>query len=204
MRRASSCLLLLWGAIDVAVAPKPQSPGAWRHNRPPMAMAGVYPLVGELNYTEAQIMQLWETKVRVTDKYLAQYEQPGNVYKRLLSADPNLRLAEPHRTLVFQRMFTWSTKSKIISFEELLHGDHDYPRVPIVLDFIAWTRKYGLERPESMLATFPDDFEMPYIAPTPHFFDAPQFITPDGRDLELECRFKNMRSHYVHDSAQSY
>ena len=38
----------------------------------------------------------------------------------------------------------------------------------------------------------------------PHFFDAPQFITPDGRDLELECRFKNMRSHYVHDSAQSY
>ena len=133
----------------------------------PGAMANMS--VGARNYTEADIARLWETKVRVTDEYLTQYAQPGLVYQRLLAADPNLRLGELHRPLL-HRLFNKAA----MSFEELLHGDHDYPRVPCVLDFIAWTRKHGLTRPESMLTTFPDDFEMPYIAPrhqTSYMFD---------------------------------
>jgi len=41
----------------------------------------------------------------------------------------------------------------------------DYPRVPILLDFIEWTRKYNISHGANVMTTYPEDPEMKHISP---------------------------------------
>lgn len=40
----------------------------------------------------------------------------------------------------------------------------DFPRVASLIDFKEWIIKYGLDKPESLLSTFKNDFELSYIS----------------------------------------
>ena len=89
--------------------------------------------------------------MKVSDDYLRMYEQPREAYRRMLENEPGLQLgvdSNPPRI---------PKTGKLYDMAELLDNSHDYPRVPIILDFIAWSRKHGFTHPRSMLSTDPND-----------------------------------------------
>ena len=43
--------------------------------------------------------------------------------------------------------------------------NHDYPRIPCLLDFVEWTTKYNIQSPDSLLCMSTDDPEPLYLSP---------------------------------------
>lgn len=62
---------------------------------------------------------------------------------------------------------------------ETFFRNHDYPRIPCILDFKEWIRKYQI-KPKKLLATCQDDFELNYIES-----DVITLIPYNGRDNDL-------------------
>mmetsp|Transcript_48680 Transcript_48680/g.121555 ORF Transcript_48680/g.121555 Transcript_48680/m.121555 type:complete len:301 (+) Transcript_48680:37-939(+) len=86
--------------------------------------------------SEKFIMDVWREKVRPSEEYLLEYQNPA---------------------LAFQRV-----GGDLYGF---LRTNKDYARVPCVLDFAKWAKKHGFDNGKRVLTTYATDPELLYLKP---------------------------------------
>lgn len=94
-----------------------------------------------------KIFQLWMTKVKKGQDYFNKIRDPVAAFERLGVDIPIL------------------LQNKSDEFFRKHMIQKDFARIPIWLDFLEWVRLYGLTTPESLLVTFPKDYELGYLKP---------------------------------------
>lgn len=128
------------------------------------------------------VMRAWLRKVLRLSSYSLKWKKKKHVHVFIHSKGPDfpgdpklvLRLLDPEDIVYLYDRHCHKSDEYYRKYEKVpLHlmdarwpwENHDYPRIPCLLDFIEWTTKYGIRSPDSLLCTSIVDPEPFYLSP---------------------------------------